>query len=219
MRTIGFLHTSPVHVATFRRLVEELTPPGMDVTVVDAVDEALLELARVVGDRDVEVRAGIRSRLIELAGEGATQIVCTCSTIGGAAEEVGAEFGMRVVRVDRPMAEAAVALAARGRGRIAVVAGIESTVGPTRALLAEAAAAAGTASVVDVHLVDGAWARFEAGDLHGYLDAIADALPAIAAGADVVVLAQASMASVVGRVDVGVPVLASPTLAVQSVLG
>jgi hypothetical protein len=110
------------------------------------------------------------------------------------------------------MAERAVEIG----GRIVVVAAVESTLGPTRDLLESVAAARGSDVPIEVRLIDGAWERFEAGDREGYVAAIAGALPGLAADAGVIVLAQASMAPAAEMVDVGVPVLSSPRLAVEA---
>lgn len=211
MTTIGFLHTSPVHVATFERLAEQISP---GVPIVWAVDEELLMLARQRGIDDALVRDGIGRALERLEHDGAEIVVCTCSTIGGAAEAIGRERDRTVVRVDRPMAERAVEIG----GQVAVVAALDSTVTPTRELIEGVATARGVAVDIGVHVVAGAWERFEAGDHEGYLAMIAGALPGIADGADVIVLAQASMAGVADLVDVGVPVLSSPRLAVAAFL-
>ncbi len=211
MTTIGFLHTSPVHVPTFRALVDELLPGA---EVIEVVDEVLLAQARQLGTRDVRVIGGVADRIAQLVATDA--VVCTCSTIGGIAELVGHESDTNVVRVDRAMVERAVELAVAGAGRITVVAAVESTLEPTRALLDEVMLATGASAAVELAVVDGAWERFEAGDHEGYLDVVAAALPRLAAGADVVVLAQASMAPAVGRVEVTVPVLSSPRLAIEA---
>jgi hypothetical protein len=69
----------------------------------------------------------------------------------------------------------------------------------------------GTAAQVDVQLLDGAWDLFKAGDTTGYLSTIAAAADAAYAnGADVVALAQASMAGAAERVTRGARPLASP---------
>ncbi|GHH87400.1 hypothetical protein GCM10018793_63080 [Streptomyces sulfonofaciens] len=193
MPTIGFLHTADVHVPTFRALVAEWAPGALSRHV---VDESLLADARA----GLPYRDRLRERLGELADTDV--VVCTCSTIGATAEQLGP----RVVRVDRPMAEEAARYA-----RIGVVHAVESTLGPTRALLAEAGAGAGLTDVP----CPGAWERFEAGDLHGYHLTVAARAREAAAGVDVLVLAQASMAPVADLLsDLPVPVLASPRLAV-----
>ena len=212
MPAVGFLHTSPVHVPTFDRLVDELAP---GTTIATVVDTALLEQARELGSDDRRVVAGVERALDQLAGEGAEVIVCTCSTVGGLAEQAGRRRGQRVVRVDRPMAERAVELG----DAILVLAALESTLGPTRDLIAAVAAERQRTVEIELRIVDRAWQRFEAGDLDGYLALIADELRAVGSGHHVVVLAQASMAAAADLVDAEVPVLSSPRLAVESLLG
>ena len=212
MTTIGFLHTSRHHAATFRALVDELLP-GVD--VIEVVDELVLDQARRLGERDVRVLGALADRLAELTA--ADVVVCTCSTLGGVAERVGRAAGADVVRVDRAMVQQAVALAAAGRtNRVAVVAALASTIEPTRELFDEVMLATGATAQVDVHVIDGAWDHFEAGDQEAYLDAVAARLPGLAADVDVIVLAQASMAPAVGRVEPTVPVLSSPRLAIEA---
>jgi Asp/Glu/hydantoin racemase len=206
--TIGFLHTADVHVPTFRNLLTELAPQVREVHV---VDPALLADARS-GGLTAGLARRIDERLAELAEAGADLIVCTCSTIGGLAERPAAA-GVAVVRGDRPMAEAAVAA---GR-RIAVVYTAESTLGPTRDLLLDAAA--GTSVTVIEAPCPQAWAAFEAGDLPRYAREVAAAARRIAPAADVIVLAQASMAPAAAQLtDLGVPVLTSPRTAVAGAL-
>lgn len=201
-------------MATFEGLASETAP---DVDVVSSVCEQLLERAMVGGIDDPLTIDAVRNALVELGDR--DLVVCTCSTIGGVAESVGADLGRRVVRVDRPMAEKAVRLAAQGGGRVVVAAAVESTLAPTFDVLESVIDHREVDVAVEIHLVDGAWERFEAGDQAGYIGMIANALPRLAEGADVVVLAQASMAEGADATDVGVPVLSSPRLAVESLLG
>jgi hypothetical protein len=208
VRTIGFLHTSPVHVTTFERLVDEAAP---GTAVISAVDASLLERARRDGIGHAEVVPGAERAIVDLIARGADVIVCTCSTIGGVAESVGRRRRVEVVRVDRPMVELAVAV---GR-RIGVVAAVESTVEPTIGLIDEVAAATGSDVDSVVHVVEGAWAAFEAGDQERYIGLIADVVRRIAPSVDVVILAQASMAPAAEAIAVDVPVLASPRTAVD----
>ena len=208
---IGFLHTSPVHVPTFDALVNAVDPSVGKVTV---VREDLLEVAMAKGPGHAEVLAGVGTSIVELARAGAAIVVCTCSTIGGVAESVGADRGIRVVRVDRPMVEQAIATG----GRIVVLAAVESTLGPTEDLLREVATTSGVEPDMEMRLVEGAWRRFEDGDLDGYLGAIAAAIEAAAGTAGVIVLAQASMADAADLIgtEVKVPVLSSPRAAVEA---
>ncbi|GAA3367858.1 aspartate/glutamate racemase family protein [Streptomyces sannanensis] len=202
---LALLHTSPVHVPVFDAL-RDRDHPGLALR--HLVHEGLLDRAREAGPE--AVAAELRVLLGEAVAEGATAVLCTCSTIGAVAEASGAALGVPVLRVDRPMAAAAVAVAPdRLAVRIAVVAAVESTLGPTAALITEEAERLGRTVELRSLCVEGAWARFESGDRDGYVDAVAAAVDVIA-GADAVVLAQASMADAAHRTRTAVPVLSSP---------
>jgi len=207
--TIGFLHTALVHRSTFDALVSELGP-GVNTAVV--VNEDVLSLARRLGSDHDQVGALILEALVELERAGAAIVVCTCSTIGEQAEEIGRRRGQHVVRVDRAMVEAAVAI---GR-RIAVVAAVESTIAPTRALIESVATRSGVGVELTMVVAEGAWLQFEAGDQDGYLRAVAASCVSVDGSVDVIVLAQASMANAVSRLMITTPVLASPRSAVEA---
>ncbi len=201
--TAGFLHTAQTHIETFESLVH-----GLDATVRTRhlVDASLLADARSRGGVDADLRGRLLERLVE-AADGAGAVLCTCSTIGEAAEGLAAQVGVPVLRVDRPMAEEAV----RRGGRIAVVAAVDSTIAPTLRLLSAAAAAAGTRVDLRPAPCPRAWPLFEAGDLNAYLAVIEGHVRSLEGAADVIVLAQASMAPVADRRAAGpTPVLASP---------
>ncbi|MFD4865202.1 aspartate/glutamate racemase family protein [Streptomyces sp. NPDC058412] len=189
------LHTSPVHVPVFDALRDRHHPGAV---LRHLVAPELLERARAEGPRAVAP-----ALLALLAAAGPAPVLVTCSTIGATAESLAARLGVPVLRVDRPMAAAAV----RTGARIAVLAALESTLAPTAELLAEEAGERRVS--VRTHLVAGAWERFEAGDTAGYLDRVAAAADAVT-GADVIVLAQASMAGAAGLTASPVPVLSSP---------
>ncbi|MET9514616.1 aspartate/glutamate racemase family protein [Streptomyces sp. NPDC002994] len=206
---LTLLHTSPVHVPVFDAL-RDREHPGLEMRHV--VHEELLALARSGGPGAAD--AATAAVLAEVVGEGgATAVLCTCSSIGAAAEAYAARLGVPVLRVDRPMAAAAVAAAPeRDTVRIAVVATVDSTFGPTCDLIREEAERAGRPADIRTVLAEGAWKHFEDGDQDGYLDVVARVVDTII-GVDVVVLAQSSMADAAARVvrsHIAVPVLSSP---------
>lgn len=194
MRGLTLLHTSPVHVPVFDALRDR---DHAGAVLRHLVAPELLDRAR---DRGADSVAPDLLRLLD--GSGGPALV-TCSTIGAVAESLAPALGFPVLRVDRPMAAAAV----RTGPRIVVLAALDSTLAPTAGLLAEEAA--GRPVSVRTHLVAGAWARFEAGDTAGYLAAVAAAADAVT-DADVIVLAQASMAGAERIVRTRLPVLSSP---------
>jgi hypothetical protein len=148
------------------------------------------------------------------ASNGASIVICTCSTIGGAAERTPTGGRFIAARIDRAMADLAVKLGPK----VLVVAALERTIGPTTALLNESAATMGSSLDIDHLVVDGAWPFFLRGQHAAYIDAIVEAVKAAAPfSANVIVLAQASMASAaVALGDLGIEVLSSPSLGVQS---
>ncbi len=218
MPHLALLHTGEAHVGAFADLFEEILPEAM---LSHLVREDLLLRAQLAGKLPPDVATETAESLQELAGQGARVLLCTCSTLGPAVEAAAAEIAVPVLRVDRPMAEAAVAAG----GRLLVVAALESTLAPTQALLRDAAADLGREVSLEVLSLPEAWEAFESGDRDDYLQQIADAVrSAVGAagtrngtgGFDAVVLAQASMAGAADRLaDLGTPVLASPRLAVE----
>lgn len=210
---LTLLHTSAVHEPVFDAL-RDRHHPGLRLR--HTVDEELLARARSHGTE--AVADAVRSALAAAAAGGAGAVLCTCSTIGAVAERYAADVGVPVLRVDRPMAAAAAA-----HRRIAVVATVESTLAPTVALIVEeltgeepeAGGRTGEPTASDgsgrirTHLAEGAWERFESGDHDGYLDLVAAAVDSVR-DADVIVLAQASMAAAAARATTSVPVLSSP---------
>ncbi|MFD7256225.1 aspartate/glutamate racemase family protein [Streptomyces sp. NPDC059874] len=198
------LHTSAAHVPVFDALRDRHHPGAV---LRHLVVPELLDRARVEGPE------AVAPALLEVLAEaGRGPVLVTCSTIGATAEALAPTLGSPVLRVDRPMAAAAV----RAGARIAVLATVESTFAPTVELLAEEAGE--RALSIRTHLVDGAWERFEAGDTAGYLVRVAAAADAVA-DADVIVLAQASMAGAADLVTTRIPLLSSPAPGLAAGLG
>ncbi|MFI9611647.1 aspartate/glutamate racemase family protein [Streptomyces sp. NPDC052023] len=197
---LALLHTSPLHVPVFDALRDE-DHPGLELRHV--VREDLLTRA---GQEGPEAVAGdVRAVLDRAVADGARAVLCTCSSIGGVAEAAAADAGVPVLRVDRPMAAAAVAAGPR----IVVLATVASTLGPTVALVEEEARRAGRPVAVRTLLVEDAWECFTAGDTREYARLVARAADEVT-GADVIVLAQASMTPARGLTSATALVLSSP---------
>lgn len=210
-KTLTFLHTSPVHIATFDRLLAEMNPL---IPVRHIVDETLLSEAREAGAIMPQLAQRVVATALD-ALEHAAVVVCTCSTIGGCAEAVRSRTSQPVMRIDRAMAEQAVTTGSW----ILVVAALASTLEPTRTLLLDAAQQAGKAIDVIEVLSPSAWSTFEAGDQAGYLRDIAATLQQAAPRGDVIVLAQASMAQAIEQCPaLTIPILTSPRLGVAAAI-
>lgn len=207
---ISFLHTSPVHVATFDTLLDELSP-GM--ARQHRVEEIWLNRAREQG-MTAQLSATISSAMRELADGGVG--VCTCSTIGGVAEAAGTDEAP-TIRIDRALMQAA--LSHGPRPLVAMC--LESTKVPTLDLLDDVAAVLGCEVSASVVMCQEAWRHFETGDMDAYARSIADTIRAELRHdkPGCIVLAQGSMAVAEPLLsDVGLPVLSSPRLGVLRAL-
>ena len=204
MATIACLHTTTGNVAVF----DAARPPGA--TLTHTVREDLLKDAEAAGGLTDAIADRTAGALEALAAQGADAVLLTCSTVGPGAARARAK--VPVLRVDAALAEEAT----KGGGRVVVLCAVETTVEPTRAIFAEAAARHG--ATLEVRLVPGAWAAFRGGDPARYHAIIAEAAEAaFAEGAAQVALAQASMAGAVALAKGRKP-LASPPVGLAAAL-
>ena len=204
---IAFLHTGAVNIAPFGALAAEFLPGA---TVVNYLDD------RIVADLGDDERAGsVPERIDDLvraaAAGGADAVLFTCSSISELAAPAAAAAGVPVLRVDEAMADAAV----RAGRRIRVLATLPTTCRPTLGLLQERAELADVEPEFTSEVIEGAFAAVASGDRATHDRLVAAAIERGAAEADVIVLAQASMASAAEAVSVDVPVLTSPRLGVE----
>jgi aspartate/glutamate racemase len=210
-KQIALIHTSPAMIPVFKTLTGELLP-GMQ--VFNMVDESLLcEIIACKGCPPATARRLV-GHVIAAESAGAELILVTCSSMGRAVELAQALVSARVLRVDEPMAERAVA----SGSRIGVIATLPSTLEPTAALIRSKAAEAGKSVQVSSVVVEGAFEAVINGDGAKHDALVGAALRELAKRVDVIALAQASMARVVdslGPLDTPLPILSSPRLAVQ----
>ena len=217
-RRLALIHTVRALVPVFGALTRELAP---DVTTTNLVDEALLEEAVAAGEMPQATADRLERHVAAALEAGADAVLVTCSSMGGAVDDLRARHGWPVLRVDEAMVD--VALAAGPR--IGVVATLLSTLGPTADLVRRRARDAGrdeTELQLLARLVDGAFAALKAGDVEVHDAAVRGALRELIPQVDAIVLAQASMARVAGTLEAdeagGTLILASPRLGVERAL-
>jgi len=198
---IAFLHTGAVVIAPVMQLAREVLPDASTVNYLD--DKIVADLA------DSERAASVPDRITDLVkaaqSAGADVVMLTCSSISQLAAPISAAVGIPVLRIDEAMADAAV----RTGDRIGVLATLPTTCAPTLALIRERAQLAGRAPEIVSEVIEGAFAAVSSGDRDTHDRLVAAAIERIAAEVDVIVLAQASMASAASAVEIGVPVLTS----------
>lgn len=201
MRRVACLHTADSNIAIF-----DAAARGLDVSLRHVVRSDLLAAAEKAGGLIPDIVAATEIALRQ-AADGADMVLLACSTLGPIADRL--RLSVPVRRIDRALAEAA--LAAAAGGPIAVLYTFPGTRAATEALFREVAGDA-----VQMQLIDGAWDVFKAGDHGNYMDLIAAAADAVAAkGAASVALAQASMAPASDRCTMAQP-LSSPRASLES---
>lgn len=202
--TLTLLHTADVHIATFDALRDQIAP---DVALAHIVRPDWLETARNAGITDT-----LRAEIVHTVSTAPDGVLCSCTSIGAAAENAGA------IRIDRPMME----LAASISGPILLVYALESTAKPSLELLKETCSAKGHSGEIIPFFVPDVWQFFEAGKTSYFYAEIAKAIreklqenPKTTC----VVLAQASMAPTATLLtDLHRQVLSSPETAFRAAL-
>src|SRR5687768_12075111 len=175
-------------IPVFKTLTGELLPPPPAPKVFNMVDESLL--CDIIGHGCCPPATAKRLVGHVLAAEqaGAEFILVTCSSMGRAVEAARTLVASKVLRVDEPMAEKAVA----GGRRIGVIATLPSTLEPTAALIQSRAAAKNKQVDLTTRVVEGAFDAVISGNGTKHDELVAAALRTMAKDVDVIVLAQAS---------------------------
>lgn len=210
-KTLAFLHTSPVLAPVFSDLARRFLPA---LNTFHMVDESLIKNTVAAGGLTKTTTRRIVNMMQSAHEGGADAVLLTCSSVGPAVVEARRLLEFPVFRVDEPMAEAAVRM---GR-RIGVAATLQTTLDPTLALLEQTAAEHGAEIELIPRLSEGAFQAVLAGDTDHHDRMVRQMLEDLAAEADVIVLAQASMARVAPLVhNSRTPILSSPELALAKV--
>lgn len=210
-KTLGLVHTSATLVPVFAQLCQEKLP---GVTVFNIADDSLVRGIIASGSLTAQISRRVASYLESAELAGADYIMVTCSSIGPAVEAAAKLIGVPVLRVDQPMADQAVAMGSR----IGVIATLQTTLEPTADLISRRAALAGKKIELTARLCEGAFDALMRGDGATHDAKVAAALKELSNEVDVIVLAQASMARMVGTLppeDQRIPILASPRIAVE----
>jgi Asp/Glu/hydantoin racemase len=185
-----------------------------DVRLLHFVDESTIKNTIAAG----HLQKATMRQVIRLVGSafdaGCDVALVTCSSIGRAVDMAAELYEQPVLRVDRAMAEKAVATGQR----IGVVATLSTTLEPTADLVRRVAAEQGRHIEIVEHLCQGAFDAVMAGDGATHDRIVGEGLTEGMKGVDAIVLAQASMARVVAALPedaVSAPVYSSPELGME----
>lgn len=211
-KSIAIVQTSAVSSAELKALCEEIMP---EVAVYQIIDDSLIKEVNANGGPTCGVRRRMYQYYQQAASLGVDAILNQCSSVGEVADQIKPFVEVPVVKIDEAMAEKAVALGKR----IAVVATVPTTVGPSVRLVQQKAREAGKEIEIETHLVkDAMMILIERGDVETHNRMVLGEVEAAAETCDVVVLAQGSMTVLLPLLGhIKKPVLTSPRLGVERV--
>lgn len=208
MKKIGIIHTTPATIASLKQLVSEIIG---NAEVINIMDDSILSDMR--DKHEVEL---VRERWIDYARIleklGVQAVLSACSTVGEFAEEANRILTVPVYRIDEAMAEQA---AATGEV-ISIFATLNSTLEPTVRLVERKARELKKEVTIHTVLVEGAYDSLMQGKKEEHDRKILESVNSYLKQSDVVLLAQASMASAItGQMDGSEKILTSPVLGIK----
>lgn len=207
MKTVCFVHTALILVEVIKK---ELRDFSVEVNAFHMVDESLLINLMKEGRLHPGIIRRLCQHVVSAEEAGADMITVTCSSISPAVDVAKRLVGRPVLKIDEPMAEAAVK---RGE-KIGIVATVATTLDPTSDLLRNKAGELGKNVSISTALCQEAFKAILQGDTEKHDRIVMEEAVQLAREVDVLVLAQGSMARLRSPLSqqIKIPVLASPPL-------
>ncbi|MDD9651624.1 aspartate/glutamate racemase family protein [Klebsiella pasteurii] len=204
MKKIAMLHTSSATLAMMQQLIADIMP---EVEVMHLVEESMIKQVMKAGGVTPNIAARIAD-YVHIAEKADCDIFITaCSSIGTAVEQCQFLTPLQLARIDSAMVEEAIE---KGE-RIAVLATVATTLKPTLDYVQRKLQESGKPRALTPILMEEAFHALLAGEMDTHDRIVADGLKIAFSQADVVMLAQASMARVLQQLPAPpVPVLTSP---------
>ena len=211
-QSIAIVQTSAVSSAELKALCAEIMP---EVTVQEIIDSSLIREVNANGGPTGGVRRRMYAYYQQAQSMGVDLILNQCSSVGEVADQIKPFVDIPVVKIDEAMARKAVQLGKK----IAVIATVATTVGPSCRLVERMAQEAGVEIELERRLVkDAMMLLIEKGDVETHNRMVIQEVLDAAKTNDVIVLAQGSMTVLLPLLkDIEKPVLSSPRLGVEYV--
>jgi Asp/Glu/hydantoin racemase len=212
MNTVAAIFTAQSIVESTKQLLAELVPGCRVISIIE--DALILDVIRA-GQVTPEIARRLVRYYLAAQDTGADLIFNTCSSIGDVAIMARSLVAIPLVKIDDAMAAEAV----RTGARVGVLATLQTTLAPTVRLVKAQAMAAGRSVSVVEGLARGAFEALMAKQPEKHDELVTAAAEQVARQADVIVLAQGSMARMEAALAqrTGKPVLSSPRRGVLEV--
>ncbi|MFV0322608.1 MAG: aspartate/glutamate racemase family protein [Alphaproteobacteria bacterium] len=209
-KKVALFHTSIATVEMMKALVADKCP---DIEVMHIIEESMIK--DVMGNNGVTPMISARIANYVKAAEAAdcSVFMTACSSIGKAVENCQFMTNMQLARIDTAMIEKAL----DSGKNIAVLATVSTTLDPTIEYIERLSKTKEGNFNIEPHLIPYAFEALLAGDKQKHNRLVLETLKDVVSKADVVVLAQASMAGAIPNdFTLDVPLLTSPELGISA---
>jgi aspartate/glutamate racemase len=210
--TVGLIHAVIPAIEPLRTAFAQLAP---DIKLVNLLDEGLVTEI----DRRGSLTPGLVRRLTTLVAlaedAGAELVLLSCTAYSPVADDVQKQADIPVLKIDELMVREALGRAKK----IGVVATVPAGLTMQKQLIEQIAQEMGREVELDAQLRPEAFQALSSGNRDEHDRIVLGVVEELAARNELVMLAQASMGHLATKVPPGVkvPVLSSPTLAVEKV--
>ena len=209
MTKAAIFHTSSATLNLFQTLTAKIMP---EVEIMHIVEDSMIRDVMKNGGPTPAINARIAAYVQAAERAGCSIFMTACSSIGASVEQCQFISTIPLTRIDEAMVEAAISQGPR----VAVLATVETTLKPTLEFIKRKAMVAGKEIEIMPTLMSEAFVALLAGDNATHDRIVSAGLREALSKADVVVLAQASMARVMeGMGKPAIPVLTSPECGVM----
>jgi Asp/Glu/hydantoin racemase len=185
--TLALIHTVGELVPTFKALCADMIP---EIDCFHVVDEGVVRTIASNGEITPRTVRRLADLVTRAEDDGARLILLTCSTVSPTLDLVAAQVSVPVLKIDEAMADLAVQMGKK----IGVLATARSAMHPVSELVRSRAELAGRSIEVRPLLLEGAIQSLQAGDAATHDSRVIAGIQELGTWADVVVLAQGSMA-------------------------
>ncbi|RNB82135.1 Asp/Glu/hydantoin racemase [Brevibacillus nitrificans] len=209
---IGLVHATMNSVSP---MLEAFHTHYPEAELVNLMDEGLLLAVNEQGGITPEILQRFEDLVQKAVDSGTDGVLLSCSVFSPYVPDIQKKYAIPILSVDEAMLARAVLLGER----IGVVATVVTAGPTTKGLLEQFAQASGKAVQVDVEIVPKAFEALKKGDLEQHNRLIQERAKKLAENADVLVLAQISMARAAAQLkEIGIPVLTSPLTSTSSIM-
>jgi len=203
-KTLGLIYTAPAIMDSVTKTVSEIVP---SVQKFDIIDNRIIPVILSSGGLVPKIHRIVANYVRTAEDEGADAVLVTCSSISPCVDTVKPLVSIPVFKIDDPMTDIAVEKASK----IGVVATNAATLGPTTELLLAKAKRKGKSIDVTTELCKGAFEALGRKDTVTHDQLALEGIKRAAQSAELLVLAQASMARIIPQLgdQFKVPILTS----------